>query len=352
MDRSKDSHYRRLLLITHVLFWVGYLGLVSMSLSILFPFSRALLRTLLMGSFHAGLVYVNLLILMPRFFEKGAFGQYAIWTSLAVLASSLGRLLMDVGLAQWLEIQGPIAELVLSPQHMAGIVLTSFLMLLVTSPIKLIDNWYQQRQFEVEAQQQQLSAELTFLRTQVNPHFLFNSLNNLYSLAYMGSELTAPMILKLSGMMRHLLYESQDRLVPLSQELQYIADYLDLQQLKTEQPQQVEWQVIGDTEGQQIPPLLFVPLFENAVKHGNLEQTKHGWMKASVTIEASGIAFQMSNSFLPERKTHPQGGIGLENIRKRLELLYPNRHRFESEMATDQFRVRIFLYHLPNSSLS
>ncbi|GAB4404817.1 MAG: hypothetical protein OHK0039_05310 [Bacteroidia bacterium] len=234
-------------------------------------------------------------------------------------------------------------ELLFSARHINSVFFSSLLMIFVTSPVRMVDAHSRQRELEEALKSHRLEAELRFLQAQVNPHFLFNTLNNIYSLAFTGSAQTAPMIMKLSEMMRYMVYDGKAAWVPLRSEIQYIYNYIELQQLKTPERQQIRLEVSGDPGPHRIPPLLFVPLFENAFKHGNLDAHGQGWLEAHLDLDPQGLHFSLRNTFLPRESKDQIGGIGLDNIRQRLALIFPGRHAFEVLQADGIFEVAIRL---------
>lgn len=337
----QQASRHKMIIVTHSLFWLGYVILVSMLLTQLMPLPYALIRTLIMGVFHAILAYINLYILLPQYFEKGRFVQYGLLALGLVILTGILRMATDFGLSQFFQ---AYETLIFSRTHIAGMLVSGFTMILVTSSARMIDTWYQKQQLEDRLSSQQLEAELKFLKAQVNPHFLFNSLNNIYTLTLTQSEQAAPMILKLSEMMRYMLYECKSEWIPLASEIQYLHNFIELQELKTENQQEIHFEVMGDVSGIQVPPLLFAPLFENAFKHGNLEDTKTGWLRADLTITPDHLQLNIKNTFKSQARKDGVGGIGLENIRKRLELIYPNRHEWKAIAEEGVFTVEMKLF--------
>ncbi|MDX2285403.1 MAG: histidine kinase [Bacteroidia bacterium] len=337
--RPQDPRIRRLRVLVHVCFWLGYLLLVSLALSNVLPIERALLRTCIMAAFLAPMVYLNLGCLMPRFLERGQYTAYFAWLSLLVAADTGLRMLADYGLSLHFS---AFAERIWTLKHLAGTLLSGCLMLLITTPVKLVDDLRRRQQQEQALRGQRLEAELKFLKAQVNPHFLFNALNNLYALAFTGSPQTAPMILKLSELMRYLLYDARAEVAPLADELAYVRNYIEFQQLKTPDPQDITFETAGDLQQLRIPPMLLGPLVENAFKHGNPDQ-RGGWLRIRAAAEGQQLRFTVENSISPGARKDGTGGIGLENIRQRLQLLYPGRHRLEIEASEDRFRVTLDL---------
>jgi len=172
-----------------------------------------------------------------------------------------------------------------------------------------------------------IQAESKFLKSQINPHFLFNALNNIYAMAQLEAPETPDAIYQLSGILRYVLYDSNKEWVPLYREIQYLQDFIDLHRLKDEQQLNIETDFDALNNQWQIVPMLFIPFVENSFKHSKIEDTAHGWIRISGKVESNQFVFKVANSIpeLPHQKDQ-QGGIGLENVRRRLELHYPNRH--------------------------
>ncbi len=178
-----------------------------------------------------------------------------------------------------------------------------------------------------ETEREKMNAELSYLKAQINPHFLFNTLNSIYSLAIMKSDETPTAVVKLSGMMRYVLSEATTDFVSLEKEIIYIKNYIDLQKIRFEESISLEFLINGTTNGKQIAPLILISFIENAFKHGiNAEEDSHIKIKIDITDEALFL-----NVFNRKVAVHiseeNKSGLGVENTRNRLELLYPKRHK-------------------------
>jgi two-component system LytT family sensor kinase len=196
------------------------------------------------------------------------------------------------------------------------------------------------RQHQLRESQLQLAnkqTELSFLRSQVNPHFLFNSLNNIYSLVYHESEQSLTAIAKLSDLLRYMLYDTNEK-VPLQKELDYINKYIELQQMRFEQAVPVQVTLTGNTDKASIPPLLLIPFVENAFKHGDLKNSQP--IVVNLSVDDKGIRFHSSNAVGHHQKD-ASGGIGLENVRRRLELLYPGKHTLQVQQTATIFDIQL-----------
>lgn len=341
--------YQSLKILVQLMFWTGYIVIATLVFALVAPLEWAFLRTLGIGIVHILLVYFHLKILLPRFFDTKKYLAYGVLLLIALVMGSWLKMLIDQTLIGFSALEGPLSAYRDGNIPFVSGLVANLVFLFITTPIRWMDEFYKRKELQQQFQTHRLEAELKFLKTQVNPHFLFNTLNNLYTLAYVGSEQTAPTILKLSEMMRYMLYESDARRVPLEREIHYLRNFIQLQELKTEESQQIAFEVAGDSGGIQIPPLLFVPLFENAFKHGNLDEG--GWLKSQLSITKDSLIFHISNSFQENQKKDQVGGIGLENVKKRLALLYPDKHEFYVNSEDGVFSVKMKCEITSNSEL-
>ncbi|HTJ52078.1 MAG TPA: two-component regulator propeller domain-containing protein [Cyclobacteriaceae bacterium] len=190
----------------------------------------------------------------------------------------------------------------------------------------------------------QLESELNFLKSQVNPHFLFNTLNNIYALCQVNSKNAAPMVGKISEMMRYMIYDCNADLVPLQKEIEYLQNYIDLNQLKSNRKLNASMHIEGNTEGLKIAPLLLINFLENSFKHGDINLNGDGFIRTELIVNNLELFLTIENSF---RETHPssnnQKGIGLENVKHRLSLLYPKRHSLRINKNNRIFEIELKL---------
>ena len=216
-----------------------------------------------------------------------------------------------------------------------------FLVFTVSTCIKVIQQWLSAEQRQKLIETEKLNTELSFLKSQINPHFLFNTLNNIYSLAVVKSDATAPAIMKLSSIMRYVLSDTRQHLVPLEKEIEFIQHYIDLQKVRLTDKIKINLAVIGDPEGQQIAPLLFIPFVENAFKYG-ISTREDSEINISIDIKPGEIEFKTDNRILAiETDIEKKNGIGLKNTRRRLEILYADKHSLEINRKDDHFYVHL-----------
>jgi two-component system, LytTR family, sensor kinase len=205
----------------------------------------------------------------------------------------------------------------------------------------LLDEFFLNRKRQALLQKEKQEAELSFLQAQVNPHFLFNSLNNIYALAYEQHPQTATAVLKLSEIMRYVAYENQ-RQTTLRQELEYVQNMLDLHQLRCDYKLQYKINVTANAASCAVMPLLLIPLVENALKHGDLSDAQ---CPLEIHAEKKVAAFELlvSNKVAIDKPMEP-GGIGLKNLERRLELSYPReQYSFQKQVKKNIFTVQIKL---------
>lgn len=200
----------------------------------------------------------------------------------------------------------------------------------------LLDHQLHSQKNEAGLKQESIKAELAFLRSQVSPHFLFNSLNNIYSLSYRKSDKAPDAILKLSELTRYMLYENQD-FIALEKEWDYIQNFISLQQLRYESGLNMQIHFNNSYPKAQIAPYLLIPFVENAFKHGKV-QDEHFPLIISLQSHEKQVVFEVKNKISSQQKDK-DGGIGLENVRRRLALLYPAKHHLVINKDADSFDI-------------
>ncbi|MEZ4774455.1 MAG: histidine kinase [Bacteroidia bacterium] len=202
--------------------------------------------------------------------------------------------------------------------------------------------WFREQQNRRSLEQEKLKAELSALKHQINPHFLFNILNGLYGLAYQNDdEPTAEGIAKLSHLMRYMLYESNDNAVLLDKEIRYMENYIDLQRLRTQGAVDIDFSVKGEVQGKKIAPMILIPFVENAFKHG-VSTAKPSSIVIQLNILENDLSFRVVNTIhRSESSAAPFGGIGLKNVEKRLNLLYKNAFRLEIDQKNGFFEINL-----------
>lgn len=191
---------------------------------------------------------------------------------------------------------------------------------------------------------EKIQAEIKFLKSQINPHFLFNALNNAYTLAYIKADEAPDVILKIADMLRYLIYECEADRVPVEKEVTYIKNYIDIQKIRLEKPERitVDWQVKNSKL--LVAPMLFIPFIENSFKHSHIENAEAGSVDIEFRVDQKGICFSIKNSMPEKEFTKDQvGGIGLDNVKRRLELIYPGNYTLNISETASRFAVELNL---------
>jgi LytS/YehU family sensor histidine kinase len=210
--------------------------------------------------------------------------------------------------------------------------------------VRLAIDWYGSQKLKAELITRNQASELALLRSQVNPHFLFNTLNNIYSLVYKKSDDAPEAVMKLSSIMRYMLYDATTDKVLLEKEIEYLKSFIELQKLRLRQQDFVEIAIHGNPNGRTIAPMLLIPFVENAFKHSS-KNSPHPGIRINLFIEVEKIQFIVANHIRksPETAVDPSGGIGMHNIQRRLDLLYPGKHSLLITEDQDIFTVKLVI---------
>lgn len=226
------------------------------------------------------------------------------------------------------------------------LLMLTFLIAGISTSVTLIQKWQADKQLREELEKEKIGSELSFLKAQINPHFFFNTLNNIYALTHVDVEMSRQALHKLSRMMRYLLYDTQAGITPLSKEVSFIVDYIELMKLRLNDTTQVSFE--GPLIGQdiQIAPMLFLPYIENAFKHG-VSAVDPSVISIVLNMENKVLQMTVKNTIFNENAeiADSYGGIGLSNTKRRLELLYPDKYTFSAEKVTEsnEFVVHLTL---------
>ncbi len=312
----------------HSLFWL--LLLVSLMLiedtggGFLFTLSNEIVNV----CFYATIVYFNLLYLIPNYLTRNRLLTYAGLLILAtIIITPLKIIVFYFKFSGYPELQ---AQLV---RNQTIYFVATFVIASASTIGRIITDWVRTTQEKQELETRTMQTELRFLKSQINPHFLFNTLNSLYALTLKKSDKAPEIVIKLSEMMRYMLYECNEKRVLLSNEVHYIQNYLDLERLRHGSKVDISFEATGHISDQQIAPLMFIPFIENSFKHGLTNQLERGFVNIRLHVEKQDIDFFIENNkpnALPHQDHHRRsGGIGLVNVRRRLDILYPRQYSLE-----------------------
>jgi len=315
-------------IIQHILFWsVSYYYLIH-SFSITNNIEK--IDFIYTGVFHVTIVlavYINLYVLIPRLLAKKRYVLYAV--GLLVLLAVTAQLNIFI-FSHAIDYLLPDYFFVSSFSFLQ-LVQFGFVYLGITTLLKLSRAWFkllESKNHLIKLEREKANTELLFLKMQINPHFLFNSLNNIYSLALKKDAMAPDSILKLAEVMRYMIYESNETRVPLQKEINYINNYIDLQRLRIRDNASVVFEITGDIENWYIAPLILLVFIENGFKHGIKATIHHSFVNILIHINNDHLHMTVENSkgVVDHIEKDTFKGLGLENVKRRLELLYPEKY--------------------------
>lgn len=331
----------------HIAFWLVYASFVFYQISFGRREEPDWNRIIPDFSFHItsllGLSYLNYYFFLPKLLKDQALGAYLL------------RFLPVLAVCSYLILLGKIAILrpfvgeeswIYSTKFAVSVILTSQFIVIFVGLLRFVEDYFRHEAERKETENRQLTSELRFLRAQVNPHFLFNTLNNLYYLALNQSPQTPEIIAKLSGMMRYMLHESNHPTVPLNKEIEYMENYIELEKLRLNDDVPIAFGVdLGADAGARIVPLILITFLENAFKHGISNGGGNSWITVSVQVEGRQMRYEVRNGKVgqTEKTVTEKSGIGLVNVRRRLELSYPNEHELTITEDDTEYAVRLLL---------
>ena len=207
--------------------------------------------------------------------------------------------------------------------------------------VRFIEKWLDDEKQKTQLEQDKVRTELAFLKQQINPHFLFNSLNSIYSLSISKSEKTTASIVKLSSILRYMLYETEPSRSSLQNELSVVQDYIELQKLRLTDKVEVKVNVHGEFDDFMFEPFIILPIIENAFKYG-VDNLNNSFISIDILVENQQLDLQVVNKVVQRPSMlRKESGIGLNNIKRRLEILYPNHHQFSSDENNEVFSVKM-----------
>jgi len=325
-------------ILIHVLFWIIIVTYFAWGFGLNVNAQKSFINAALFLPGHLIMVYSLLYLLVPKYLLQRKFIQFFIGLILTVVVCSVYAILAQLSLDNTRDFRGmnlSIGRNVLPFLHVGGIALS----------IKLLIYWYQQKKLTIEAEKRKTEAELQLLKAQLHPHFLFNTLNNLYSHTLEASPRSPEIVMKLSELLRFMIYESNTPKIPLTKEINLLQNYITLEELRYGDRLDMSITITGNVENYQIAPFLLLPFLENAFKHGTSKQLDQCWISMSLSVENSVMYFKLVNSLesQSEEENLKVGGLGLQNVQKRLELLYKNKYTFITCKLEEVFVVDLEL---------
>jgi histidine kinase len=326
----------------HVLFWALLFGAWYFFRYQDFPsHSLAAKLTLLKVADLAFMVYVTNYLLIPQLLYKKRYFIFAVTFFILVFGSSAGKLWLEgqiSGDPQLFSLFGGDFK-----ERVYDNVIPHFLLVSTGASFKLLLDYAKAQRRLGEMAKEKAEAELNFLKSQINPHFLFNSLNSVYFLIDRDNESARQALHKFSDMLRYQLYECNDDKISIEKEISFLKDYLDLQQLRKDENYSVEFHASPGVKGFSIEPLLLMSFVENAFKHISHNSHKINFVKLDLNRQNGVFQFSVQNSKEQAVTENTRSGIGLNNVKRRLELLYPGKHELKIADSAELFTVDLKL---------
>lgn len=329
--------------ILHISFWCVYLSVFVYQITTYRRREYDLSQAIVQASFHVAfnmlIAYINYFFLLPRFLERKKVLRYLLEFSVPFILLMIPRIHLQRLLIDGYTYQ---ERYFYSTTYIVQVTTTSLFIVVFVAMLRFAKDWFEFEAKKKEVENEKLAAELNFLKAQINPHFLFNTLNNLYYLAYTQSANTTEVIAKLSAMMRYMIYDSNYKQVPLSKEIEYMQNYISLERLRLNNEIPIKFDITGNTDHVTISPLIFITFLENAFKHGVSNNSPGAWVNISIDLKGKECTYRVENSKIKTAKDeNEKSGIGLKNVHRRLELSYPGKHQLKVEDKEDSYIVEL-----------
>jgi two-component system, LytTR family, sensor histidine kinase AlgZ len=336
---------RNRVVLVHLSFWCLYLSFFTYQVSL---FARGpeidWNRVLTVVSIHISCAmligYLSYFIFLPRFLEKRKALQFflefvAAFIVVVFLRIHLERYFVDHYSGQ--------EKYLYNPRFFIHVISSNIFTVIFLGMIRFVTEWFEFEARKRSIENEQLTAELNFLKAQINPHFLFNTLNNLYYLAYSNSPNTPEVIAKLSQMMRYMIYDSNHAQVPLSREIEYMENYISLERLRLNNQIPINFKVTGNISPYKVSPFIFITFLENAFKHGVSNNNPKEFVNVNIDIKGNECVYTVENSKIATIKPEAdeKSGIGLQNVKRRLELSYAGAHKLEVQNLSDRYKITL-----------
>ena len=332
-------------ILIHLLFWIYmlnqaffpvYLNKIDTKYLQDYIYLKDIFITTLLNIF----VFYTIYYIIPNFLKFSH--KWYVFPFIILLAFLLSAIRLPIEIAYWKYIiKMPASELQFQYEWFWATLKYTVIISIYAMLIRFSIDWFESQKYKDELIKQQQASEIALLRSQVNPHFLFNTLNNIYSLVYNKSDEAPEAVMKLSSIMRYMLYDSNADFVPIIKEIEYLNSFIELQQLRITQKGFVEIKVFGSMENRTIAPMLLIPFVENAFKHG--EKNHEPGIIIHLNLNEGKLVFSVENfvKSIHPATTEESGGFGLHNIKRRLGLLYPGRHELKIDTDGEKHKIEL-----------
>lgn len=338
MTNKTDITSPYLLTLVHLAFWLCFLIFPFLITNTPYTNHIFLIKVIIVTGVLAAFFYTNTQILIPKLLGRKKVNLY-ILSIIVITAAIVG---IKILLEQYFNPQ------MFEKPWFLGIVITdsifsSLIVLTIGGGLKITKEWFKNERLKKEIESEKLLAELALMKSQVNPHFLFNTLNNIRSLVRKNSPNSDAAIVKLSQLMRYMLYDASNELVPLEKEIEYLQNFIDLQRLRLPEKVNIVFEIQEEVKGHYIQPMLFIPFVENAFKHG-VSYLEDSRVVINLKVMPGSLHFSIFNSMKVKGEEQikikeGEAGFGLKNIKKRLDILYPEQHQLQIKIEDGMYLV-------------
>ena len=335
-------------MLQHVAFWCFYTLIYTGNYAQNGKYAEELNYTLILIPFHLVFTYTQLYFLIPVFLLRKRIVLYIFFALILTKIVSVFNFIMYGKFVYPLKFNKLPQEFEWSDFFVFPFIefraFFSFFMICgIAVSIKLLKKWYQENDRNRKMEKEKVTMELEILKAQVHPHFLFNTLNNLYSLTLTQSKKAPLVVTHLSELLRYMLYECNEKEVPLEKEIEALKKYVELEKLRYGNRIDVSFVSSGNIKDNLIAPLLLIPFVENSFKYGTSEQLDQCWVNLHFHADGNNFTFNLSNSISSDKTKPFSGGIGLQNIKKRLELIYAGKYELMVSEEAGMFIVKLQL---------
>ncbi|MDO6429113.1 histidine kinase [Flavitalea sp. BT771] len=335
-------------LVYHYLWWATTVGSPVKAAASIFSPPYAI-KYLFYVVFQILAVYFNLYYLIPKYLEKSRFTAYIPFLVLTILGAAAcivpGYYLSSILTGKSIKELYGVDSFNLYYLYTGGPLSSTAASMTFAMSIKLAKNWLQTQRRQQQLEKEKLETELNFLKHQFNPHFLFNTINSIFFLIHKNPDMASASLAKFSELLRHQLYECNDRQILLTKEIAYLENSIELEKLRQNDNVEVSLQVDHSYEDLGIAPFILMTFVENAFKHVSREPDTPNWIRIRLHLDGTQLDFSVSNSAAQTATTDVMhyGGIGLKNVRRRLDLIYPGQYHLDIQNTNTRFEIRLRL---------
>ena len=333
---------------SHILFWLAYFIFVLVQVTFLSEAPAYLdvtIKLLLTLPIDISAAYFTVYFLLPKFLLNRKYLLFALSFILSGIVFVLLQRLILFYISYPIFYPEVLEKYTFFRFNYLYSFVNIYMIAGVFMAVKLLMYWYENQKIRIELENQNKNSELALLRNQINPHFLFNTLNNIDTLVMDNQEQASKSIMQLSEIMRYMLYDSNTQYVPLTKEINYLESYISLQKIRFSKPDYVKMEIHGNKKNRLIAPMLLIPFVENAFKHG-VKADKSPGVSIILKSEKNFLEFSVVN-YINEfdlTSKDPSKGIGMDNVRRRLDLIYKNQYNLDIDTKNNKFVVKLRLY--------